>query len=119
MKVLILEDDSVRVANFKKKFIGHEITISDNTKEVLKLLYQKEWDLLYLDHDLNGKVYVPSGPGTGYEVAEWLKNNPQYSPKEIYVHTLNEKGRKAILDILPKAIPAPFTWCAVYTKGLG
>lgn len=119
MRVLILEDDVDRMKYFRRKFIGHEVTICDDTKELIKELIENKWDLLYLDHDLDGKVYVPSGEGTGYEVAEWLSNNLDKCPPEVYVHTLNGGGRKKMLDVLPQAHSYPFAWANIYILGQG
>ena len=60
--------------------------------------------LRFLDHDLNGEIYVPSGPDTGYEVAEWLSKNPNKKPKKIIIHTCNEKAAPLMLKLLPGSI---------------
>ena len=48
------------------------------------------WDILFLDHDLDGEAYVdPSEPNTGSEVVRWIvKNKPVIG--EIIIHTHNE-----------------------------
>jgi len=68
------------------------------------------YDILSIDHDLGGKTYVESGEGTGYEVAEWLYENPDRKPKEIYLHSLNSAGRKNMKNVLPESVEAPFAW---------
>jgi len=108
--VLILEDDPFRVKAFKRKFIGHSVTVTDNATEAIVLLKSKSWDYLFLDHDLGGEQMVSSGPGTGYEVAKFLEENPQYQPVNIALHSLNPSGRKNMQMALPEAIEAPFCW---------
>lgn len=110
MKVLILEDDSERVKAFRASLIGHELDITEYAEAAIALLIKNEYDFLFLDHDLGGCVYVPSGAGTGYEVAEWLSNNPSRKPTHIYLHSLNPVGRLNMKRVLPEAIEAPFAW---------
>jgi CheY-like chemotaxis protein len=108
LNILILEDDKRRVTLFKQYLIGSSITITEHTDDCIKYLEENTWDILFLDHDLDQKVYVPSGPGTGYEVAMWLKNNPERVPKHVILHTCNEKAAPLMLEALPNArwIPA-------------
>lgn len=108
--ILILEDDPNRVKAFKQKFIGHHVKITDKAEEVIELLQSRSWDYLFLDHDLGGEQMVSSGPGTGYEVAKFLEENPQYKPAQIALHSLNPGGRKNMKLALPEAIEAPFCW---------
>jgi len=110
MHILILEDDLVRHRAFKRSLIGHEVTIVEEADHAIELLKKEDWDVLFLDHDLGGKVYVESGPGTGYEVAEWISTNIDRKPKMVITHSYNEKGRAKILEVLPGAIEAPGAW---------
>lgn len=116
MKILILEDAKERIKAFKQLFIEHETTFVTRADVCIEKLSLKgtgdpfEYDVLFLDHDLDGKVYVPSGPGTGYEVACYLKENPDKMPKVIILQTLNGDGAEEMLQVLPKAIHMPFVW---------
>lgn len=110
MRVLILEDNAERCKHFSRSLIGHDVDITEFSKEAIELLKEKTYDILFLDHDLGGETYVKSGAGTGYEVAEWLSYNTDRKPKEIYLHSLNEWGRKNMLGVLPEAIETPFAW---------
>jgi len=108
-RILILEDNPKRHKLFREKF-GLHIVIVETTTEAIKLLLEKKWDTLFLDHDLGGQEMVPSGPGTGYEVACWLEEHPSYMPKQVIVHSFNPDGRKRMLAALPDAIDAPGIW---------
>ena len=119
MRILILEDDPNRVDSFQKCYKDHEIVTSDQTKEIINLLQTEKWDALFLDHDLGGQVYVPSGDDTGYEVAKWLELNPQYKPKYIILHTLNPAGRNNMRACLRGSIDFPFAWSQNIFKLLG
>lgn len=110
MRILILEDNKKRQGMFKQNLIGHIVSITESTKEAIALLETEEWDILFLDHDLNQQTYVTSGPGTGYEVAEWLSVNKDRMPSKVYVHSFNEKGTSKILEVLPEAVAAPGVW---------
>lgn len=115
MRVLILEDDINRIKQFKKKFIDHDVTICYEPKEAIRKLKDSNWDILYLDHDLDDDHVVP-GEHTGYEVAEWLSKNIDRCPAEIYVHSLNRYGRKKMIEILPQSVLAPYVWDKPYEK---
>lgn len=110
MNILILEDDPSRVKKFRAKLIGHNLTVTDDSKACIKLLESGVWDILCLDHDLGGQVYVASGENTGYEVAKWLELNPKNLPSTIYIHSLNGVGAANMKACLPQAIQVPFLW---------
>ena len=110
MDILILEDNEERCMHFRKNLINHEVNITEFSKEAISLLEKKDYDILFLDHDLGGMQMVTSGEGTGYEVAEWLSKNQNRKPKRIYIHSLNEPGRKNMKSVLPESIEAPFAW---------
>jgi CheY-like chemotaxis protein len=109
MRVLVLEDDRNRMRIFRQNFIGHILEIVTNAKPCIeKLQNEGPWDCIFLDHDLNGQIYVPSGPDTGWEVAQWLKDNPDKKPEIIRIHSMNDKGGVAkMLELLPEAIWNP------------
>lgn len=91
-----------------RKLIGAIVTYVETVEECLREITGSDiFDIIFLDHDLDGKVYVPSGPGTGYEVVEWLKNHPNKLPGAVILHTLNEYGAANMLKLLPKAIYEP------------
>jgi CheY-like chemotaxis protein len=110
MRILILEDDPKRWVAFKRNLIGNEVMIVDQTDQAIDLLKSQYWDALFLDHDLGGKVYCESGPGTGWEVAEWLSKNEDLAPKVVITHSLHDVGRANICKVFPKAVEAPFLW---------
>ena len=110
MRVLILEDNENRCVKFREALMGHDLDITEFSKEAIQLLKENEYDILFLDHDLGGQVYVESGEETGFEVAEWLSQNTDRKPKEIYLHSLNEWGRKNMKNVLPDSVEAPFAW---------
>jgi len=110
MKILILEDSLERVKKFREKFIGHEVVVTEFSKECIKLLSENTYDAIFLDHDLGGAIMVSSGENTGYEVAEWLSKNPVYQPRTIIIHSFNPSGAKNMKAVLSNAIINPGAW---------
>lgn len=110
MKVLILEDDLGRIKSFKKELIGHHVFFTDRADKAIEQLKKSKWDVLFLDHDLGGEVFVTKVENTGYEVAIWLKKHPKKKPATIFIHSLNPNGRKRMKDEIPEAIEAMFAW---------
>ena len=117
MNVLILEDDPGRIRIFKRNLIGAaKVSCVETVEAAINELQTSNWDYLFLDHDLGGDVYVPSGPGTGYEVAEWLEQNPKRQPSNIIIHSLNSVGAQNIKRALPRATIAPGCWTSLEIK---
>lgn len=119
MKILILDDNTVRHDAYKKKFNlpMDELTHVYTVGECIDALQKDNYDLICLDHDLGGEEMVKSGDGTGYEVAEWIaKNLPRENlPFAFYLHSLNPSGRKNMYYVLFDAgitnvIEFPFFW---------
>jgi CheY-like chemotaxis protein len=110
MRVLVLDDDPARLKAFVQSLIGHTVVTVSFVKDCIENLQNESWDLLFLDHDLSGQAYVPSGPGTGYEVAEWLRDNPDKKPKKIILHTFNQLGAVKMREVLPEAQYVPGAW---------
>lgn len=110
LRILILEDDPNRVKKFTQALIDHEVSVTDSSKVCIELLKTKKFDVLMLDHDLGGEVYVKSGENTGYEVACFLEENPDKQPTQIFIHSLNGVGAQKMNAAIPKARHVPFLW---------
>jgi CheY-like chemotaxis protein len=110
MRILIVEDQKERITCFNFQLVGHVVESVDKPKDAIALLAEKEWDCLFLDHDLEGPWICPSGPGTGYEVACWLEAHPARQPKVIITHTFNVKGAEKICQALPNALYFRSCW---------
>ena len=109
MKILILEDDPMRQRSFLFNLVGHSVEIVDQSAAAIAKLENESWDCLFLDHDLEGKVYC-TGPNTGYAVAVWLEEHPEKKPVLIFTHSYNLAGVKNILQALPGAMYFPSCW---------
>lgn len=109
MNILILEDDKTRQKYFVRRF-GYDVTIVETAHAAIDNLRLKDWDAVYLDHDLGGQQMVESGDNTGYEVAKWLAEHPHRQPGRIIIHSYNPVGRDNMKALLPRAIIAPGIW---------
>ena len=66
-----IEIDRGSVAN--AQFVFDE---ADDTISALALMKDKPWDLIFLDHDLGGQVFVSSSHhNTGYTVAKYIEEH--------------------------------------------
>jgi len=110
MNVLILEDDVSRHKVFLQNLIGTHTVIVTTASAAIQKLVEARWDYLFLDHDLGGTQMVASGPGTGYEVAKWLAENPIRQPANIIIHSFNPVGAANMAQVLSKAVVAPGCW---------
>lgn len=120
MKIFILEDDPNRIEAFKG-VIGdkHQLTVAkwlsgvDGADEV----FNPPYDLMLLDHDLGGLVYLESEGiyETGFK---FVKSLGQYNPEKhgepkVIIHSWNPDGAKAMGNLLYKngwrAVLTPFS----------
>jgi CheY-like chemotaxis protein len=114
MRILILDDDNIRHVEFAKRLHAHKVIHTYTAEDCIDALKNRSnFDICFLDHDLGGEVYVESGKNTGYEVTEWLMNNPEKQPDRIVVHSLNPAGVQNMVNCLPKAEAIPFAWCKI------
>jgi CheY-like chemotaxis protein len=93
MDIFILDDSPIRLAAFKRHLNG-EITTAQTASEAIQILSQRDFDYIYLDHDLGGTppCYYgvncdPDHPNTGSEVIRWMIQNPK--PYNVVIHTRN------------------------------
>lgn len=113
LNILVLEDSIERIKYFKEKFKHHNSYFFDNVDdaiEALELLHDKKWDAVFLDHDLEGKVFVSSNHhNTGYTVAKFISERKDIEIGKIIIHSLNPSGASNMKYLLPDAIVMPFT----------
>lgn len=105
MKIFILEDSSVRIQKFIDNLNKQGVIffIAKSAEEAYEILSEhKEFDLIFLDHDLGGKVFVDSNESnTGYQVAKFITKH-NIKSKRIIAHSLNNVGAENIKNILPQ-----------------
>jgi len=109
MNILILDDDPIRHEMFKNVIKDHNLTHVYTSKECIEYLDNHTWDMVCLDHDLGGNIYVDSGENTGWEVAKWLEQNPEKQPPKMYIHSFNPVGANNMHQCIPSAVVKPVT----------
>jgi len=104
MKILFLDDDKLRHEYIESIFkdIDQELTHVWNFDECVSALHNNEYDIVYLDHDLN--FFVEGVKGrlvelTGYDVAKWIVMHLTYKPR-IIVHSWNPVGADNMYTLL-------------------
>lgn len=81
-----------------------------NYADGIAALQERQWDVLYLDHDL-GDFSGPNGrERTGYDVVCWLEQNPEFMPKKVVVVSSNPVGRSNIAAVLGRFFPEWRRW---------
>lgn len=128
MRILVLEDAQERIELFKKLLIGHQVDFKETAESAIATLTEQEgYDMLFLDHDLGGQIYVDSGDGTGFEVAKKLVEDETIYNKNrsafVFVHSCNYYGAgnmQALLMSKFKTLAFPFTvLMQYYSPSLG
>jgi len=93
-RIFILEDSEDRIAVFESLY-GEvaELVIARNADEGISMLNGGEFDLVFLDHDLGGEVYVDSSEhNTGFTVAKNLLKRDQHPI--VIIHSWNYHGAR-------------------------
>lgn len=113
-RVLILEDDPVRIKKFKSIMLGinAKADFTETASDAINKLKQEEYDLILLDHDLGGEIYVATeNENTGSAVARWISENPfTYKYPIVIVHSLNPAGAEYMVSLIPHSVRIPFIW---------
>jgi CheY-like chemotaxis protein len=94
ISVMLLDDDSRRHRWFAKRFDGDDLDIAETVDQAKELLADKNYDAIFLDHDLLPHHYESNDHGdsdnTGFAIARWLNEKPELQrAATIIVHTRN------------------------------
>lgn len=102
-KIFILEDEIGRWPRCQilHALEGHEVTFATSVPEA-KTTYKGHYDLLLLDHDMEGFYEDPSAAhgNTGTAFVNWLVDQHLKLPQQIILHSQNPVGRKAMRERL-------------------
>lgn len=117
MKILVLEDNENRIECFKQVFDRADLVIVETSYDAIQLLDKTQYDFIFLDHDLGihpvtkqptTEVMLPSGDGTGYEVAQFIARSKKNKDTPTIIHTFNPDGAKKMMEELEDADYFPF-----------
>lgn len=107
MRILILDDNDERIIWFKQYF--PEADIAKDAKEGITKVTTREYDLIFLDHDLwRTDELGEEDNNNGYEVAKALVRSPRNRKAEIVIHSMNFAGAQRMKNLLPQARYIPF-----------
>lgn len=102
MKVLFLDDNQERISTFKAACPAADIVTT--AEECISRLSKEKYDIVFLDHDLGGKVFQNSGDEdcgmqvVKYLVASYLAAIPPV--EDVVIHTFNPAGAETMVSAL-------------------
>ncbi len=115
MKVLVLDDDKHRLKIFKNKLSDeHDVETTMTSDETIKKLNRKDYDYIFLDHDLGGKQMEWEDDNCGMNVVDWMIKNNKQKKAIIHVHSYNIPRGKEMYQRLKekgyKVYHSPGAW---------
>jgi len=91
--MLFLDDRTKRIEVVRDVYKTFNVTIVVNVKECFRHLQRRNWDVVSLDHDLNGCDFEdPDNSNTGMEVVRYIEKTgwpPQLTKPSFWVHSSN------------------------------
>ncbi len=114
MKILILDDDDRRHADFDYHLAGeHELVHVYTYKSCIQEMLTFEYDIIFLDHDLNFEQYISKAPDgrelTGYDVTLFM-TTMKNRPDQVIVHSHNMGGAIQMMGVLKGSGFQPIYW---------
>lgn len=105
MKILVLEDDPIRIRTFRFKMDpGYDVMYVTTAQGAIDLLTENQFDVIFLDHDLDGEEFVDmKNINTGSEVVRWLRAHGTTNDPYIVVHSLNSPAAENMAEGLKTA----------------
>ena len=105
MKIYCLDDELISGGyehrdQLPKVLAGHDLTLA-LTLEEAKEKFKPPYDLMLLDHDLNGQFNPVGSPNTGLTFIQWMVNIKQPAPlPQVILHSVSARGRAAMAQTL-------------------
>lgn len=102
-RILFLDDYNLRLKWAADEFYDDDlVAVTTAAGAIMALENYGPWDLVMLDHDLGGEVFVDRmRKDCGMEVVRWItKNKPEIA--EIIVHSGNQNAAKIMVWGLKK-----------------
>lgn len=115
VKFFILEDDQERVKHFVQRFRelkskGVEVSykLTDKADRAIDMLSKEEFDIIFLDHDLGGEVYVDTNhENTGSEVARFINGSElEFKNTQCIIHSMNTPAARHMNELIETKIPS-------------
>ena len=107
MRILFLDDNKDRHAEFRRQSIGCVVDFVFDATSAIEKMESDKYDVIFLDHDLGGPASenkIIEGAEDGFFVCKWIAENPDlYSETTIIIHSLSQFGPLRMLEILAQA----------------
>jgi len=91
--LLFVDDRTKRIHYALDNFPEFRVTIATCVPEALRQMCVRDWDVVSLDHDLNGYDFQnPDTPTCGMEIVRYIKKTgwpPQRKKPEFWIHSSN------------------------------
>lgn len=112
-KILFLDDDRKRAVFLMDNIPeGFAVTWAKTAADAIAFLKNEKWDVVSLDHDLDGIYQSPQHPNTGTTVAKYIEDNRKdlaYLQDHIIIHSYNVLAAAGMMQIMqwfaPRYIP--------------
>jgi hypothetical protein len=92
-KMLFVDDRTKRIHYALNNFPEYDVTIATCVPEALRLMVREDWDMISLDHDLNGHDFQdPDTPTCGMEIVRYIEKTgwpPQRKQPVFLIHSSN------------------------------
>ena len=90
---MILEDNLDRIEFFKRVYKNHTLYITRNISEAQGYIHNYEFDIMFLDHDLEQDNFKSLKEGrTGYDFCKILVEENTQKESVIFIHSMNPCG---------------------------
>lgn len=93
LKVLLIEDTEERQKTLTSLYRSHAWVLVNTGKRAIILLQAYDFGIISIDYNLRGEL-------NGADVAQFIKFSRNQNVR-IIIHSLNPKGARSILAILP------------------
>ena len=96
--ILFLDDDPLRCARFQALYA--DAAVVTTAPQAVAALRAQAWELVCLDHDLGGEMYVDSARAdTGMGVVRWIVA-ARPAVDRFIVHSFNDVGAALMVEAL-------------------
>lgn len=105
-KMLFVDDRTKRIHHALSEFQEYDVTIATCVPEALRQMVSQEWDVVSLDHDLNGHDFEdPDTPTCGMEIVRYIGKTgwtPLRKKPIFWIHSSNLFAAHLMLVSLKK-----------------
>lgn len=117
MKIFVLEDeiDTAPRKQIQEVLKKHELTLARSCPDAIEKYQLGTYDMLLLDHDMEGKFEKIDYPNTGSTFVKWLveRDTPTLAdgtPRLVILHSHNAEGKKFMKGLLEQ-----YGWSVIST----